>query len=512
MYRIHEIRLEIGEDKGSIPDKIKKKLRTEHEITEYRIIRESIDARDKADIKYVYSVDFDIEGVHLDLPEARDEEYEYPAPGTERMNGRPVIVGFGPCGMFAALILSRLGYAPLVIERGKPVEERAKDVARLWNEGVLDEESNVQFGEGGAGTFSDGKLTTGIKDVRVRKVFEELALAGADGDILYKQKPHIGTDALRKIVKNIREKILDNGGEILFGSRLDGIAAEGGRLTGVKVRSGGAVNTIDTEILILATGHSARDTVRMLRGAGLEMERKQFSIGVRIEHPQKLINEAQYGKGADAKLPPAEYKLAYRCGDGRGAYTFCMCPGGEVIVASSQKGCLVTNGMSNKARDGKRANSALLVDVLPDDFGSGGPLAGISFQEKYERLAYELAGGKYIAPRCGLSEFLCGAEAASPVIGSLPEFAVSGIREAMPFFARKLKNFNSPEAVVYAVESRSSSPVRIVRDDGYQGSIAGIYPGGEGAGYAGGIVSAAVDGIKIAEAIIKKFQNGGDKC
>ena len=508
-YRIHEIKLGANEDKSAIPDRIKKKLRIQSEITHYKIVKESLDARDKGDIKYVYTVDFHTNTQIPGLSEAPEISYKYPIKGALQMKERPVIAGFGPCGMFAALILSELGYAPVILERGKRVEERVKDVEAFWNEGILNEESNVQFGEGGAGTFSDGKLTTGIKDSRVRKVLEELARAGAGDDILYKQKPHIGTDMLRKTVKNIREKIIKNGGEIMFGARLCGITAEKNKLTAVKVRDENGCKEIYTENLILATGHSARDTIRELYKAGLFMEQKPFSIGIRIEHPQELINEAQYGKNAARGLPPAEYKLSGVCKDKRGVYTFCMCPGGEVIVASSQKGGIVTNGMSDRARAGKYANSAVLVDVKTSDFESEDPLAGILFQEKYEKTAYEKAGGKYRAPQTSWAEFAGGDLNALPVISSLPEFAVNGVREAMPYFGKKLKNFDSPDAKIYAVESRSSSPVRIKRDESFQSNIAGVYPGGEGAGYAGGIMSAAADGIKIAEEIIKKFRNIG---
>ncbi|MCL1810533.1 MAG: NAD(FAD)-utilizing dehydrogenase [Clostridiales bacterium] len=504
-YRIHEIKLSPGEGKAGILGKIKRRISADVEITGYKIARESIDARDKGDIKYVYSVDFDTDVELPNFPKAPDETYRYPSCGTKPLSGRPVIAGFGPCGMFASLLLSELGYAPLILERGKPVEERIRDVARFWSEGVLDVESNVQFGEGGAGTFSDGKLTTGIKDVRVKKVLAEFVLAGAGDDILYKQKPHIGTDVLRKMVKAIREKIVRNGGEILFGTRLLDIATENGKLIAVKTGGANGTTEIETEILILAVGHSARDTARALFNSGVQMEQKPFSIGLRIEHLQEIIDKAQYGKNAGAGLSPAEYKLAAKSKSGRGVYTFCVCPGGEVIVASSGEGCLVTNGMSNRARDGKYANSALLVDVRTSDFESQDPLSGILFQEKYERAAFEMAGRKYQAPAAKLGDFMTGAEAALPVVNSLPDFAVAGIREAVPIFARKIKGFDNPGAVVYAVESRSSSPVRVTRGEDYQSNVKGAYPGGEGAGYAGGIVSAAVDGIKIAEEIIRNY-------
>ncbi|MCL1983632.1 MAG: NAD(FAD)-utilizing dehydrogenase [Clostridiales bacterium] len=505
MYRINEIKLRLGEDKGSIPEKIKEKLKTKAEIKSYRIAKESVDARDKGDILYVYTVDFDTDAEFPNLKKAPNSSYTPPTPGTGLMKGRPVIAGFGPCGMFAALVLSELGYAPVVLERGKQVDERVKDVERFWKDGILDEESNVQFGEGGAGAFSDGKLTTGIKDARVGKVLRELVLAGAGDDILYKQHPHVGTDVLRGVVKNIRKKIVENGGELMFQTRLEGIVSSEGRLEAVKASSPAGDFEIKTQTLILAVGHSARDTIRALGKDGVLMEQKPFSIGIRIEHLQEAINEAQYGKNADKRLPPAEYKLAHRCRNGRGVYTFCMCPGGEVIAASSQKGFLATNGMSNRARDGERANSAVLVDVRVSDYDSSDPLSGIAFQEKYESAAYWMAGGRYQPLPTTWGEFANGAKTAQPVINSLPGFAVSGIREAMPVFANKLKGFDNQGAVVYAVESRSSSPVRIMRNKDFQCNIAGVYPCGEGAGYSGGIMSAAVDGINAAEEIVRKF-------
>jgi len=505
MYRIHEIRLSPGEERSAIPAKIKKKLKTQSEISEYKIIKESLDARDKSSIKYVYTVDFSIDGRFPNLEKATTPQYEYPAYAPSGAY-RPVIAGFGPCGMFAALALSEMGYGPVVLERGKRVEERVKDVELFWKEGTLDTESNVQFGEGGAGTFSDGKLTTGIKDVRVNKVLEEFALAGAGDEILYKQKPHIGSDVLRTVVENIRKKIIKNGGEIRFGTRLDGFITEQNRLTALRVRANGGSGIIETDSLILAIGHSSRDTVRALYCGGLFMEQKQFSIGLRVEHLQETIDRAQYGKRAPKGLPPAEYKLSHRCRDGRGVYTFCMCPGGEVIVASTQPGHVVTNGMSLRARDGKYANSAILVDVRTSDFDSPEPLSGIAFQEKYEQAAYRLAGKKYDAPQTTWEELSSGAETALPVAESLPPFAVDDIKEAMLRFAGKIAGFNGPEARFYAVESRSSSPFRIKRGLDYQSSIVGVYPGGEGAGYAGGIISAAVDGIKLAEEIIKNYK------
>lgn len=517
MYRISQIKLALGEPKELLPKKIKKKLGNSIKIKEYKIVKESIDARDKGDIRFVYTVDFDVEqrqgarkiilkpDPKKNLSIAPDMSYKAPEPGVRELKHRPVIAGFGPCGIFCALILAQQGYRPIVLERGKCVSERAEDVQSFWNGGTLNTESNVQFGEGGAGTFSDGKLTTGIKDPRIHKVLSEFVSAGAPDEILYKNKPHIGTDLLRDVVANIREEIIRLGGEIRFSSKLVGIDAPSGKIKAIKAEDvlTGESYTLETENLVLAIGHSARDTFRYAHELGIQMSAKPFSIGVRIEHPQKMVDEAQYGKTKG--LPPAEYKLSHRCENGRGVYTFCMCPGGEVIMSSSQEGGVVTNGMSNHKRDSGTANSGLLVDVRVSDFDGDDVLAGVEFQEKYERLAYKNGGGRYAFPKTCWSKFRDGDKDAKAVIDSLPSFAVESIREAMPYLGRKLKGFDDDNAVMKAVETRSSSPVRFFRDDNLQGSIKGLYPAGEGAGYAGGITSAACDGIKVAEKIIEEF-------
>ncbi len=518
-YRIHQVRLGIGEPKSDLAKKILKKIGNRNLIlTDMEIIRESVDARDKNDIHMDYTVDFQVvtrqrpkqyvripQSRKLGIEEAPDMQYSEAASGEEQLLHRPVIVGFGPCGMFAALVLARRGYRPLVIERGKAVDERVKDVERFWQEGVLDPESNVQFGEGGAGTFSDGKLTTGIKDPRIRKVLSEFVRAGADEDILYKQRPHIGTDVLRSVVRHIREEIIRCGGEVRFQTRFEELKTKEKKVKAVVVCStvSGEREEIPTENVILAVGHSARDTFRYLCERGVKMQQKPFSIGVRICHPQSMIDEAQYGQTRG--LPPADYKLSYHCANGRGVYTFCMCPGGEVIVASSQEGGVVVNGMSNRARNSGWANSGLLVDVRVEDFGSPDPLAGIEFQEKYEKLAFENGGGTYRAPQTTWGEFRRDSEQAEPVVRSLPDFAVESIREAVPRLGEKLKGFDRDDAVMTAVETRSSSPVRLARNDRLQGTFGGFYPAGEGAGYAGGIMSAACDGIRIAEEIIGRY-------
>lgn len=576
-YRIHQIKLNLNQGHDDFASAIRKRLKKKHlAVRDIQIVRESIDARKKPDVKLVYTLDFSCDE-KLPLDAAKQADYDSQMAktlqhyrdtlqrdslerdalkaagenGIDKMmqrrqdvwkndglktagnNGavkqsmkpmtsmkpmRPVIAGFGPCGMFAALVLAEAGLCPVVLERGQAVDERLLSVKRFWNEGVLDAESNVQFGEGGAGTFSDGKLTTGIKDIRISKVLREFVAAGADSNILYKQKPHIGTDQLRNIVKNIRHKIESLGGEIYFNTRLEDLIMEecSGtmRLKALKVRrrevraygqdrrpgaDASSTSIIDADFLILAIGHSARDTFQMLYDRGLPMEQKPFSIGVRIEHPQEMIDRVQYGDAKIAKkLGAADYKLNYRCENGRGVYTFCMCPGGSVINAASEEHTAVTNGMSNSARDGKFANSGLLVDVRTADFASAHPLAGVEFQRKYERLAYEQGGGR--PPKTSYRNFRD--DQTDRVRNSLPEFAADAIIEAMPHLGRKLKGFDAADAVMTAVETRSSSPVRIRRDETMQSDIRGIYPAGEGAGYAGGIVSAAVDGIKAAERIM----------
>lgn len=517
-YRMHQVKIAAWESKSDLPKKILKKLgNRDYILTNLEIVKESIDARDKNDIKLVYTVDFSVVtrqrpkdyvklplNPRLHLEQAPEVVYREAEAGEEPLLHRPVIIGFGPCGMFAALTLARRGYKPIVIERGAEVSQRVKDVEKFWTEGILNPESNVQFGEGGAGTFSDGKLTTGIKDPRIRKVLEDFVRAGADPDILYKQRPHIGTDVLRTVVKNIREEIIGLGGEIRFNTRFVEVKTKNKNVKSVVVESGGVREEIPTEDAVLAVGHSARDTFRYLAGRGIKMQQKPFSIGVRIEHPQEMIDRSQYG--STKGLPPADYKLAYHCENGRGVYTFCMCPGGEVVVASSQEGGIVTNGMSNRARNSGTANSGLLVDVRCEDFGSPHPLAGIEFQEKYEKLAFEMAGNTYIAPKTTWGEFRDGKEGAAAVIGSLPAFAVDSIREAMPVLGSKLKGFDREDAVMTAVETRSSSPVRFARNEKMEGTFGGFYPAGEGAGYAGGIMSAACDGMKAAEKIIGKYR------
>ena len=564
MLRISQIKLNINEPVSSLPVYIRKALRIKDlKLKSWRIVKESVDARKKPDIKFIYTVDFEVENEQALLAKARkmkgvslmqapDTSYDVPLVNSDPSDTeRPVIVGFGPCGMFAALILAEAGARPVVLERGRRVDERTRDVEHFWKTGELDTSSNVQFGEGGAGTFSDGKLTTGIKDMRIGKVNSEFIEAGADASIAYEQMPHIGTDVLREVVKNIREKIISLGGDIRFESRVTGIefdsvcndAAPGAaadkqlKALIIKNENTGEPYRMECKNAVFAVGNSSRDTFRMLHASGVHMEAKPFSVGARIEHPQVMINESQYGAGVndtEGRLGAAAYKLSHHCADGRGVYTFCMCPGGVVVGAASEEGGVVTNGMSYFARDGENANSALLVDVRPEDCGADDPdtpLAGIDFQEKLEKAAYELGGGGYIAPAQTLADFLKGKDpdaSCTPVDPTyrpgvryadltkcLPTFVTDAMREALPCMASKLKGFDMDSAVMTGVETRSSSPVRIPRDRETMKSInaQGIYPGGEGAGYAGGIMSAAVDGIKIAEKIIEKFNaaNGAEE-
>lgn len=511
MYRISGIRTAIRDDRKTIRKKIEKRIGKYGKglkIQDITIVKESLDARDKKNITWVYTVDFRTEPkANLPLTEGGEQPYRLPPSGTLPCTERPVVCGFGPAGMFCALILAEAGYRPIVLERGKRTDERVRDVERFWQEGILDAESNVQFGEGGAGTFSDGKLVSGIRDPRVRKVLHEFVEAGAKEEILYRQKPHVGTDQLRRIVVNLREKILRYGGTVLFSTRLEEVEITNGAVSAAIVSSGSTRQRIETNAVVLAVGHSARDTMRKLYSQGLQMEQKPFSIGVRIEHSQKAIDTAQYGAPHEVlALPPAEYKLSHRNEEGRGVYTFCMCPGGTVIAAASQNGMSVTNGMSYSARDGANANSALLVDVRPSDFETDHPLAGISFQERYERLAFENGSGVLHLPNSSWGEFKSASGDGMRVRNSIPKFASEAMLEAMPHLARKLKGFDDADARVTAVESRSSSPVRIPRNEAFESNWKGLYPAGEGAGYAGGIVSAASDGIRVAEAFIRKYQ------
>jgi len=492
------------------------------EIQTLTLARQSIDARRKSDVHYICAVHVTAENEAALVLGAASRRvclhapisYAFP-PVRRRSVLPPVIVGAGPAGLFCALYLARAGIPSILLERGQPVERRTEDVARFWHTGELSPDSNVQFGEGGAGTFSDGKLTTGTHDPRIKTVLDSLVAAGAPEDILIQQKPHIGTDLLRLVVKNVREELLRLGCEVRFGHRLDGVALRNGALHALTVTSPEGSYSLPADTLTLAPGHSARDTFAMLLEAGLPMEAKPFAVGVRIEHPQALISQAQYGS-AWSRLPAADYKLTCHLPNGRSAYSFCVCPGGQVVAAASEPGHLVTNGMSLRARDGETCNGAFLVGVSPADFPSAHPLAGVEFQRQWERAAFALGGADFTAPAQRAADFLhsrpsksLGKLTASYLPGvtaanlgdCLPGFVADTLRAALPLFDRKLHGFAYPDALLTGVETRSSSPVRILRDADLQSPVRGIYPCGEGAGYAGGIVSAAVDGIRTAEAI-----------
>lgn len=527
MIRINEIKLSLDEDESVLAEKAAKILKINKKyINALTIYKKSVDARDKDDIHFSYSVDVEIA---LDEKQITSKckspkvslakPYVYEIPENRRKSKyRPVIAGFGPAGMLAGIILAEAGLKPIILERGKDIDSRRRDVNEFWTKRRLNEESNVQFGEGGAGTFSDGKLTTGIKSPFIRKVLQELYEAGAPEEILYSSKPHIGTDRLETVVKNIRKKIERLGGEVRLESRLDRLIVYNGFVHGITYSNKGKSVDIEADSVIMAIGHSARDTVEMLYHSGAEIIQKPFSVGARIEHPQSLINKAQYGRfAAHPKLGAADYKLSCHGLHERGAYTFCMCPGGTVVAAASEKEGVIVNGMSSLARDGENANSALLVGIEPRDFPSAHPLAGIYYQREIEHKAFELAGGDYRAPAQLVGDFLAGKE--SREIGDvtptcptgvtltsldecLPSKVSATMKSAIVEMDKKLHGFNLYDAVLTAPETRSSSSVRILRDEFCQCNIRGVYPCGEGAGYAGGIVSAAVDGIKCAHAVL----------
>lgn len=489
-------------------------------LESYRLIKLSVDARNKENVFFNASYAVKIKANESKIL-ARNKKatiYETPKytfPSVDRKPRlRPVIVGAGPAGLFCAYILAKAGLNPLVLERGKPVNERVKSVELFWNTGALDRESNVQFGEGGAGTFSDGKLNTGISDKRIPFVLETFHKFGAPEEILWRQKPHIGTDKLRAVVVNLRNEIISLGGEVLFNCRMDNIITGENKIKAVTVTQNGDTKEIECDTLVLAIGHSARDTFENLYKSGLRFEQKPFAVGARIEHTQKFINLAQYGKFAkEPSLPVADYKLAVHLENNRGVYSFCMCPGGFVVNASSEENMIAVNGMSNFDRAGKNANSALLVNVTPSDFGSSHPLAGIEFQRKIERAAY-MVSKSYCPPAQTVGSLLGKYTPIKEVIPTanvkecdfsevLPNFVLSSLKEGIALMDKKIHGFAAEGAVLTAPETRSSSPVRIPRGEDMQSDIKGIYPCGEGAGYAGGITSSATDGIKTAEFIIQ---------
>lgn len=535
MLKISGLRLPLGFTQEDLRRAAAKKLRVPPQaLLDLRLAKKSVDARKKGDVHFVCAALASVSGESRLLARLRDSSvqpekpYRYQPPQAPPPELPPVVVGFGPAGMFAGLILAQCGQRPIIIERGLPVEQRQAAVQAFWAGGRLDPECNVQFGEGGAGAFSDGKLTTGTADGRIRKVLEELAAAGAPPEILTDAKPHIGTDRLPGVVRAIREQILALGGQVRFSTRLTGLRSAGGSVTGAEAVGPGGREVIPCRRVVLAVGHSARDVFSLLDSLGLPLEAKSFSVGVRIEHPAELIDRAQYGDFAGhPALGAADYKLNCRLPSGRGVYTFCMCPGGTVTGAASEPGGVVTNGMSPWARDGANSNAALLVGVAPQDFGGGPPrggpprggaLGGIAFQREIEAAAFRLGGGGFLAPAQRVADFLenrptrsfPGTQpsyqpgvAAGEIAPCLPGFVTDALRQALPLLGRQLKGFDAGDGVLTAPETRSSSPVRVLRDETFQSpTLRGLYPCGEGAGYAGGIVSAAVDGVRVAEAVV----------
>lgn len=538
MIRIGQLKIRTGHTKEELKKRIERTLGVSgEEIDSYEIRKRSIDARKKPEIFYVYTIDAKLKsgkrektilsrGKKRELSEVRDKMYCFPSCEENlRMQHRPVIVGSGPAGLFCAYLLAKHGYRPLLIERGAPVEERKEAVEAFWKTGVLDTETNVQFGEGGAGTFSDGKLNTLVKDPagRNREVLKVFVEHGAPEEILYDNKPHIGTDILIHVVQKMRESIEHMGGECRFYTKMCGIQTKNGKIKAIQIEEKGKQDILQADVAVLALGHSARDTFRMLYESGVFLEPKSFAVGVRVEHLQEQINESQYGIKQHPDLPAAAYKLTAKASNGRGVYTFCMCPGGYVVNASSEKGKLCVNGMSYHGRAGENANSAVIVTVTPDDYadhGYKGPLAGVEFQRHLEERAFQ-AGNSKIPVQCfgdykrGIisTEFgrvqpqMKGAYQFGNVRGIFPEEIATSIEEGLEAFDKKIRGFASEDTILSGVEARTSSPLRMTRDETMQSvNISGLYPCGEGAGYAGGITSAAMDGIKVAEAIARSYQ------
>lgn len=531
--RVNNIVLDLDDSMEKLPDLVAKKLGVaEQQVKDWTVIRQSVDARKKDRVVFVYTVDVNLQGNEAQVLKRQERNphvstpktcfYAQISPGTKRLLGRPIVVGTGPAGLFAALTLAQWGYRPLVLERGQGVAQRTQDVQHFWATGELQPDSNVQYGEGGAGTFSDGKLTTRVNDPRIRLILEEMVAAGAPEEILYLHKPHVGTDRLRTVVQNLRNKIIELGGQVRFGAKVTALLTEGDRITGVVVND---QEELVSSAVILAVGNSARDTYKQLLKQDVQLQAKPFAIGVRIEHPQSRIDLAQYGKFAGhPKLGAADYQLVYKNEElDRAAYTFCMCPGGSVIAAASDFNGVVTNGMSAHARDTGVANSALVVSVGQEDFLDDSPLGGMYLQQQCEHIAFRLAGSNYQAPAQTVGDFL--AERPSNQLGALgtyqpglvsadvgqclPEPVSQMLRAALPDMDRRLKGFAADEAVLTGVETRTSAPVRINRGEDFQAlGWEGLFPAGEGAGYAGGIMSAAIDGMRVAEGLITIYGKG----
>jgi len=530
MLRITELKLPLDHPDEALREAIVQRLGIRDEqLLSFNLFKRSYDARKKnSELLFIYTIDLEASNEAELLSKFADDRNIGPAPDvTYKFVGqapadlqeRPIVVGFGPCGIFAGLLLAQMGFKPIILERGKEVRQRTKDTWGLWRKSVLNPESNVQFGEGGAGTFSDGKLYSQIKDPQHhgRKVLEEFVKAGAPDEILYINKPHIGTFRLTGMVEQMRQDMIALGAEVRFQQKVTDLLIEDGQLTGVVLESG---EQLHSRHVVLALGHSARDTFRMLHAKGVYMEAKPFSVGFRIEHPQTLIDKARLGKYAGhPKLGAADYKLVYHAKNGRSVYSFCMCPGGTVVAATSEPGRVVTNGMSQYSRNERNANSGIVVGIDPERDYPGGPLAGIELQERLEAHAYVMGGSNYQAPAQLVGDFVAGRPSTAlgsvepsykpgvtlgDLAPSLPDFAIEAIREALPAFDRQIKGYNLHDAVLTGIETRTSSPLRITRGENFQSlNLKGLFPAGEGAGYAGGILSAGVDGIRIAEAVAR---------
>jgi uncharacterized FAD-dependent dehydrogenase len=533
MLRLTEIKLPLDHAKSALTASVLERLGiSAGELVGYTIFRRGVDARKRSAIAFIYTLDVEVlnEDEWLSRLASRrnvaktpDTEYQFVAAAPAKLTHRPLVIGSGPCGLFAGLTLAQMGFRPIILERGKAVRERTKDTFGLWRKSILNPESNVQFGEGGAGTFSDGKLYSQIKDPRHlgRKVLGELVKAGAPAEILWVSKPHIGTFRLVGVVEKMRATLRALGGEIRFQSRVADIAVDGGRVRGVVLADG---EVLASNHVVLAVGHSARDTFQMLRDRGIHLEAKPFSIGFRIEHPQSIIDRARYGKFAGhALLGAADYKLVHHCRNGRSVYSFCMCPGGTVVAAASEPGRVVTNCMSQYSRNERNANAGIVVGITPADF-PGDVLAGVEFQRRWESQAFDAGGRNYCAPAQLVGDYIAGrpSTALGSVVPSyapgvrltdlsacMPDYAVAAIREALPTFGKQIAGYAMNDAVLTGVETRTSSPLRITRNAKYESlNTRGLYPAGEGAGYAGGILSAAVDGIEVAEAVALSMTAG----